>query len=435
MDDRRVEAGFDALVEEDRVEDLPGGRIEAERDVRQPEQRVDAGQLGLDPPDALDRLDPVLPALLHAGRQREGERVEEQVARLEAVAVDRDVVDRPGGSQLPVGCAGLPLLVDARADDGRAELAGQSEERVEPGAVAVAFFEVDGVEHRPAADPRQRGPDDWALGRVDHQRHARLRGEPAGDLGHVGDAVRAGVVDADVDEVRALLDLFAGHRHTAVPVAGEHRLAELLRPVGVRPLADDEERRVLVERDSGVDGRGRRLRLRVPGGGGHPGAALDHRGQVRRGRPAAAADGGDAELGDEPVEVVGELVRRQVVVHPAVDDRRQAGVRQAGDRDPAVGGEVAERLAHLGRAGRAVEPDDVDLHRVERGQRGRDLGARQHPAGQLDRHLHLQRHLAADLGHRLLAGVDDGLGRQQVEDGSTSRRSTPPSSSAIACSR
>ena len=283
--------------------------------------------------------------------------------------------------------------------------------------VAVALLEVDGVEHRPAADPRQRGSDDGALGRVDHERHARLRGEPAGDLGHVGDAVGAGVVDADVDEVRALLDLFAGHRDARVPVAVEHRLAELLRPVGVRPLADDEERRVLVERDGRVDGRGRRLRHRAPGGGGRPGAALDHRGQVCRRRAAAAADRGDAELGDEPVEVVGELVRRQVVVHPAVDDRRQAGVRQAGDRHPAVGGQVAERLAHLGWPGRAVEPDDVDLHRVERGQGGRDLGARQHPAGQLDRHLHLQRHLASGLGHRLLAGVDDGLGRQQVEDG------------------
>ena len=129
----------------------------------------------------------------------------------------------------------------------------------------------------------------------------------------------------------------------------------------------------------------------VRAAGGRAGAALDHGGQVGRRRAAAPADGGHAELGDEAVQVLGQALGRQVVVHLAVDDRREAGVGDAGDRDAAGPREVAQRLAHLDRAGGAVEADDVDLHGVEHGQRGADLGAGQHAAGQLDRHLRLQR--------------------------------------------
>ncbi len=42
VDDRGVKAGLDALVQEDRVENLPGGGIEAEGDVGQSEHGVHA---------------------------------------------------------------------------------------------------------------------------------------------------------------------------------------------------------------------------------------------------------------------------------------------------------------------------------------------------------------------------------------------------------
>ena len=216
--DGRVQAGLHALVQVDRVEHLAGGRVEAEGHVGEPEDGGDARQLRLDGADALQRLDPVLAALLHARGQRQGERVEEEVLGGQAVALHRDVADVAGGAQLPLGRAGLALLVDAGADDGGPELAGEPEERVEPGAGLVALLQVDRVEDGPPADPRQRGAHHRALGGVDHERHARLRAEAARHVGHVGHAVGARVVDADVDEVRALLDLVAGHGHAGVPV-------------------------------------------------------------------------------------------------------------------------------------------------------------------------------------------------------------------------
>ena len=87
VDHRQVEPGLDAVVQEDRVEDGAGRGRDAEGDVGDAERGLDAGQLGLDPADALDRLDRRGPPLLVAGGQREGERVEDQRLAVEAVLV------------------------------------------------------------------------------------------------------------------------------------------------------------------------------------------------------------------------------------------------------------------------------------------------------------------------------------------------------------
>ena len=63
------------------------------------------------------------------------------------------------------------------------------------------------------------------------------------------------------------------------------------------------------------------------------------------------------------------------------------------------------------------EPDHVDLHGVEDGEGRADLGAGQHAPGQLDRHLRLDRHLAAECRHGPPAAVDRRLDREHVELG------------------
>ena len=78
---------------------------------------------------------------------------------------------------------------------------------------------------------------------------------------------------------------------------------------------------------------------------------------------------------------------------------------------------MTEMLGHLGRTGRAVEPDDVDLERVDGAQGRRDLGPGQHAPGELDRDLRLERHLPADGGHRPPGADDRGLETEQVELG------------------
>jgi hypothetical protein len=78
---------------------------------------------------------------------------------------------------------------------------------------------------------------------------------------------------------------------------------------------------------------------------------------------------------------------------------------------------VPEVLAHLGRAGRAVQPEDVDAERLERRERRADLAAEQHRAGRLDRHLAHQRHVGARRRDRALRADDRRLGLQEVLGG------------------
>ena len=120
--DRGVQAGLDALVEEDRVQHHAGGRVEAEGDVGQPEGGLHVGEEPLDLADGLDRLDPVAAGLLLAGGDREGEAVDDDVAAA-ASPSSRQVLDDPGGHRdLPVRGAGLALLVDGQRHHGRAVL-------------------------------------------------------------------------------------------------------------------------------------------------------------------------------------------------------------------------------------------------------------------------------------------------------------------------
>ena len=81
VDDAGVEARLDGLVQEHRVEHAARGGVQAERHVRDAEGRVDAGILRGEPADRLDRLDGVAPRLLLARRDREGEAVDDDVAR------------------------------------------------------------------------------------------------------------------------------------------------------------------------------------------------------------------------------------------------------------------------------------------------------------------------------------------------------------------
>ena len=287
----------------------------------------------------------------------------------------------------------------------------------------LAVLEVDRVDDRPAAQARQAGLDHVGLGRVEHDRHGRLAGELLGKGVHVGHAVPPDVVDADVEHVRALADLLLGHAGHALEVALEHQVAELAGAVGVAALPHGQVGEVLVERDRLVEAGQARLVDRVAGDGRVPADRLDHLADVLRGGAAAAAHHVHAELGHEAGVRLGQLGRAERVVGSAVAQLGQAGVGQARQQRAGVLEQVAQVLAHLGRAGGAVHPDDVDAERLDRGEPGGDVGAEQHLAGGLDGDLGHERDLAAGPAHaRVGAGhrrleleqVLAGLDQQQV---------------------
>ena len=123
-----------------------------------------AGDLGLDPTDRLERGHRVLAEVLVAGGQREGERVEDEVAGGQPVALGGDLVDAVGDLHLPLDVAGLAALVDQQADHCRAVLTGQRHHLVEAAAGELAVLEVGRVEDRPTADVLQPGFQHGCLG-------------------------------------------------------------------------------------------------------------------------------------------------------------------------------------------------------------------------------------------------------------------------------
>ncbi len=356
VDDRRVEPGLGALVEEHAVQHVARRRRQAEADVAQPEHGERAGDLGLDPPDRLHRLHGVAPQVVVAGGQGEREGVEDQVAVRQPVALGGDLGDAVGDLHLPLDVACLTALVDQQADHRRAVVAGEGEHPVHAAAGQLAVLEVGRVEDRPPADVLQRGLEHRRLGGVEHERHARLRGEAPGHLVHVVGAVAADVVDAHVEDVGALLDLLVGHLHAAVPVAGEHRVAERLRAVGVGALADEQHAQVLGERDRAVDRRHARLPApgcvvparrrgppRPPGGGARASCRSSRR---RRGRRARRRGVGGTRRAARASGRSGCGRRRRSA-------GRRWGAREIGHRR--VLRQVAQVLLHLGRAGGAVD--------------------------------------------------------------------------------
>ncbi|CAB4766994.1 unannotated protein [freshwater metagenome] len=234
---------------------------------------------------------------------------------------------------------------------------------------------------------------------------------------HVLGAVAPDVVDAHVEHVGAFPHLFDGDLGARVDVAGQHRVTERLRAVGVRALSDDEERVFLSDRDGGVDGRHARLELRVALRRGDVAHGIHDCLQVRGGGAAAAAHHADTELGNVAQVVLGESLGREVVVGPAVNHRREPGVGHHTDRHRAVLRQVAHVLLHLARAGGAVDAEHVRLHRREGCDGSADLGADEHATRRLDGDLDLYGDRSTGKCHRAPAADHGGLHLQQVHRG------------------
>ena len=248
MHDRRVEPGLLAFVQEDRVEHLPRRRIQAERDIRKPQRGLHIRVPLLQLADGLDCLDAVLARLFLARANGEGQAVD-QNRRLVDTPVRGDVVDEAlGDLHLLLGGAGLALLVDGQRDHGGAVLGDQfhglGESRLRPVAVLVVH-RVDGAT---ATEVLQTCLQHRGFGGVQHDRQRRRGCQPAGQRGHVGGAVAADVVDAEIQQMRAVAGLLLGDVEAFLIVLGDHRLAKRLGAVGVRALPDHQHRRVLGKR-------------------------------------------------------------------------------------------------------------------------------------------------------------------------------------------
>ena len=421
IDDGRVEPGFQTMGEEDRIENGPRRFGQAEADVGNAQDRHGAGELFLDLRDSSDGLDRRVLVLLVAGREREGQHVEEQLPGLQAV-LQGPLIDAPRHLQLALLGQRHSLFVDGHRHRAGAVLLQEGKEPVD---LFPAALEVDAVDDAHAGQPFQRRRDHLRLGGVDAERRLDLAGEQPHHPRHRLDFVGAlGERHADVERVRSSLHLLAGDGENAVVVVAEEQLLHLAAALRIDPLADEQRPRFLLQR----------RRLQSAGEHRHPprrlarrrrsAHGLDDGFQMSRRRAAAAAHDGEAEVADEARQVFGEVARRQRIMSHSLAILRYASVRLAAQRQRRVLGERPQRVDHLLGTGRAIEPHDVRAGGAEQRGGGKRLGAEQHAARGIERDLGDERHAPPHFLLRLarpeelraqLEQVLRGLGDQAID--------------------
>ena len=318
---------------------------------------------------------------------------------------------RRATSSLALRALRHPALVDRQRDDRGAVLARERQYGVD---LRPSRLEMNRVEDRPSGIVLQRGFEDFGLGRIDRQRRFDRLREPPHDLAHLHFFVGSlGERAADVEHVRAALDLLARDERDIVVALLEQEALEPARALRVDALAHDQRRGLLFERDR----RYRRgdlfagLRLQSPRLARDAVDRGAQRGDVRGRRAAASADDVDAEIAKRKRRARARALR-------ALPDRSS---RRCGpiSGSPALGmtltnarersHKITNRVAHLRRPRRAVQADDFDVERVEHRANRANVGAEQHAAFGDQRRLRLNRHaphaareLAADSGDRRL---------------------------------
>ena len=120
---------------------------------------------------------------------------------------------------------------------------------------------------------------------------------------------------------------------------------------------------------------------------------VPQRGDVLRRRAAAAAENSHTGI-EHRLHERREFLRRAVVHGLAADGNGHAGVGLCDQRYAGVFPQAAQLHEHLLRPGRAVEPESVDAHALQHGQRGGHIRAREAPAALVAREGHKDRFVA-----------------------------------------
>ncbi len=355
--------------------------------------------------------------LVDAGGDREHVGIENDVFRRETLFLDQDLVGAAADFLAALQRVGLAQFVERHHHHRRAVAAAQA------GVVAErlqAFLHRDRVDHRLALHALQAGLDDVPLGAVDHHRHARdvgFGGDQVQEAVHARHRIQHGLVHVDVDDLRAVLDLLAGHRQRLVVFLFADQAREHLAAGDVGAFAHVHEQRVLVDvqrlqaRQAGLDRdlrhHPRRQRRNLVG----------NRADVV-GRGAAAAAGHVHQPGaGEFLQQRGSVGRG--LVKAGLGHRvGQAGVGVDTDVGVADLGQLGHVRAHQRRAQRAVQADGDRPRMAHRVPEGLDGLARQDAAGGVgdgarDHH----RQADAALLEHFLGGEDRRLGVERVEDG------------------
>jgi len=248
VDDAHGEAGLDRVVEENGVDRLAHRLVatERKRDVRDAARNIGVRQIRANPAAGLDEVDGVVVVLGNASGDGKHVGVEDDVLGWETVA-DQQVVRALADLDLALVGVGLTGFVEGHDNHRRAEAAGFAGIGEE---FFLALLHRDRVDDALALRALEAGLDDFPLGRVEHQWHARnirLAGDKVGEAHHRGLAVQHRLVHVDVDDLRAVFHLLACDGQRVVEAAFENHLREGARAGDVGAFADVDEQRLCTD--------------------------------------------------------------------------------------------------------------------------------------------------------------------------------------------
>ncbi len=179
--------------------------------------------------------------LLDAGRDGENVRIENDVILIEPDLIDENPVGPLTDADLLLISRRLAVFVEGHDHHRRAVTHDMSRLPLE---ILLALLERDRVHDPLPLQVFEALLKDFPLRGIHHDRYLRdirLALEQLQETAHHRLAVDQAVVETNINDVRAVAHLLAGHLHRRLQVAGSNQLCELRGTRDIRALADHEE--------------------------------------------------------------------------------------------------------------------------------------------------------------------------------------------------
>ena len=170
IDDAHVESCPDGMIEECRMHGFAHRFVAPERegDVADASRHFRIGEVLLDPPNRLDKVEGVVVVLVDAGCYGQHVRIENNVFGREADFPGENIIGATADLDAALATVGLALFV--KRHDNRSGAVLQDFKRPFPERI-FALLETDGVDDAFSLDALQSLFDDRPSGTVDHDRH------------------------------------------------------------------------------------------------------------------------------------------------------------------------------------------------------------------------------------------------------------------------
>ena len=378
INDARVHAGLNRLMQEDRVEHLAQSGFKAERNIGKPQHGAHTRQVRLNAADGFQGLESRVAQGVVAAADREGQRVDQQIFGVHS-AFNAEVHQPFGDREFFVGGHRHSFFVDRQRDQCGAVA---FRHRHNPLGAFAAVFKVDRVDHRPSAVAFERVLNHIGRGGVDHHRRGAFARHARHEHRDIFALIAPGVAAAEIEHVRAGLFLLGQNMKRVLVIIGQQGVAELARAGGVGALADIQRRGLLRQVDrrkeaGGLLRCGRRF-ADFPTLGNVRAQLAD---MFRRGA-AAATDNREPVLAGELGDFFGKGLRLERVDDGSVDARfGHSGVGHTGQLGGPEFTEGVEMVLHRIGAGGAVEAEHIDRVGRENGCGGGRAGADQQRSG------------------------------------------------------